>query len=401
MKDAQVIIVGAGPSGVVAAYALAQRGIKVLLCETEAECPEDMRASTFHPPTLEMMAELGLLEALEAQGLKAPVYNYRNRATGEVLAFDLTEIADATPYPYRLQCEQWKLTRLVTGLLEDHPNCEVKFRRKLLSFEQDVEGVTVHFEAPLAIEHYRADYLLGTDGANSIVRKWLDIEFEGFTYPEKFLTLSTDYPLEDHFEDLARVSYVADQNEWCVLLRVPTLWRVLVPADEGESDIDLRSDTKKNAVFDGLLGKGMGEQITTYHRTVYRVHQRVAKTYHSGRAVLAGDAAHLNNPLGGFGMNSGVHDVWNLVPKLVAILQDGAEAEPLLDLYERQRRTIMNEFVQAQTIRNKANMQVSDAEAQARNQAEMAKVLADPQLRREYLLRQSMLTSRVREAQIQ
>ncbi|MGI4838191.1 MAG: FAD-dependent oxidoreductase [Janthinobacterium lividum] len=401
MKDAQVIIVGAGPSGVVAAYALAQRGIKVLLCETEAECPEDMRASTFHPPTLEMMAELGLLEALEAQGLKAPVYNYRNRATGEVLAFDLTEIADATPYPYRLQCEQWKLTRLVTGLLEDHPNCEVKFRRKLLSFEQDVEGVTVHFEAPLAIEHYRADYLLGTDGANSIVRKWLDIEFEGFTYPEKFLTLSTDYPLEDHFEDLARVSYVADQNEWCVLLRVPTLWRVLVPADEGESDIDLRSDTKKNAVFDGLLGKGMGEQITTYHRTVYRVHQRVAKTYRSGRAVLAGDAAHLNNPLGGFGMNSGVHDVWNLVPKLVAILQDGAEAEPLLDLYERQRRTIMNEFVQAQTIRNKANMQVSDAEAQARNQAEMAKVLADPQLRREYLLRQSMLTSRVREAQIQ
>jgi 3-(3-hydroxy-phenyl)propionate hydroxylase len=401
MKDAQVIIVGAGPSGVVAAYALAQRGIKVLLCETEAECPQDMRASTFHPPTLEMMAELGLLEALEAQGLKAPVYNYRNRATGEVLAFDLTEIADATPYPYRLQCEQWKLTRLVTGLLEDHPNCEVKFRRKLLSFEQDVEGVTVHFEAPLAIEHYRADYLLGTDGANSIVRKWLDIEFEGFTYPEKFLTLSTDYPLEDHFEDLARVSYVADQNEWCVLLRVPTLWRVLVPADEGESDIDLRSDTKKNAVFDGLLGKGMGEQITTYHRTVYRVHQRVAKTYRSGRAVLAGDAAHLNNPLGGFGMNSGVHDVWNLVPKLVAILQDGAEAEPLLDLYERQRRTIMNEFVQAQTIRNKANMQVSDAEAQARNQAEMAKVLADPQLRREYLLRQSMLTSRVREAQIQ
>lgn len=400
MKDAQVIIVGAGPSGVVAAYALAQRGVKVLLCETEAECPQDMRASTFHPPTLEMMAELGLLEALEAQGLKAPVYNYRNRSTGEVLAFDLTEIGDATPYPYRLQCEQWKLTRLVTGLLEEHPNCEVKFRRKLLSFEQDADAVTVHFEAPLAIEHYRADYLLGTDGANSIVRKWLNIEFEGFTYPEKFLTLSTDYPLEDHFDDLARVSYVADQTEWCVLLRVPTLWRVLVPAHESESDADLRSDAKKNAVFDGLLGKGMGEQISTYHRTVYRVHQRVAKSYRSGRAILAGDAAHLNNPLGGFGMNSGVHDVWNLVPKLVAILQDGAEATPLLDLYERQRRTIMNEFVQAQTMRNKANMQVTDAEAQARSQAEMAKVLADPQLRREYLLRQSMLTSRKREAEI-
>jgi 3-(3-hydroxy-phenyl)propionate hydroxylase len=401
MKDAQVIIVGAGPSGVVAAYALAQHGIKVLLCEAEPACPEDMRASTFHPPTLEIMAELGLLEALEAQGLKAPVYNYRNRQTGEVLAFDLGEIADATPYPYRLQCEQWKLTRLVTGLLAEHPNGEVLFSRKLLSFEQDDTGVTAHFEAPLAIEHYRADYLLGTDGANSVVRKWLGIEFEGFTYPEKFLTLSTDYPLDKHFDNLARVSYVADQTEWCVLLKVPSLWRVLVPAVESESDAELRSDAKKNAVFDGLLGAGMGATITTYHRTVYRVHQRVAKSYRKGRAILAGDAAHLNNPLGGFGMNSGVHDVWNLVPKLVAILQDGADAQPLLDRYERQRRTIMNEFVQAQTIRNKQNMQVTDAEAQARNQAEMAKVLADPQLRREYLLRQSMLTSRQREAEIQ
>jgi 3-(3-hydroxy-phenyl)propionate hydroxylase len=233
------------------------------------------------------------------------------------------------------------------------------------------------------------------------VRKWLGIEFEGFTYPEKFLTLSTDYPLDKHFDNLARVSYVADQTEWCVLLKVPSLWRVLVPAVESESDAELRSDAKKNAVFDGLLGAGMGATITTYHRTVYRVHQRVAKSYRKGRAILAGDAAHLNNPLGGFGMNSGVHDVWNLVPKLVAILQDGADAQPLLDRYERQRRTIMNEFVQAQTIRNKQNMQVTDAEAQARNQAEMAKVLADPQLRREYLLRQSMLTSRQREAEIQ
>ena len=130
------------------------------------------------------------------------------------------------------------------------------------------------------------------------------------------------------------------------------------------------------------------------------MHQRVATTYVRGRVILAGDAAHLNNPLGGFGMNSGVHDVWNLVPKLAAILQDGAEADPLLDRYDRQRRTVMNEFVQAQTIRNKQNMQSSNAEAQARTQAEMARVLNDPKLRRDYLLRQSMLTSRQREAEI-
>jgi 3-(3-hydroxy-phenyl)propionate hydroxylase len=400
MNDAQVIIVGAGPSGVIAAYALAQQGINVLLCEAQPNCPEDMRASTFHPPTLEMMAELGLLEALEAQGLRAPVYNYRNRQTGEVIAFDLGEIADATAHPYRLQCEQWKLTRLVTGLLQSHTHGKVLFSRSLLSFEQDAEGVTAHFAAPTEIEHFRADYLIGTDGANSVVRKWLNIEFEGFTYPEKFLTLSTDYPLDQHFDDLAKVSYVADQQEWCVLLKVPTLWRVLVPADETASDDELRGDIKKNRVFDGLLGEGMGEAVTTHHRTVYRVHQRVAKQYRKGRVILAGDAAHLNNPLGGFGMNSGVHDVWNLVPKLVAILQNAAGAEPLLDLYERQRRTVMNEFVQAQTIRNRQNLQSGSADSQQRAQRELQNIASDPVLRREYLLKQSMLTSREREKEI-
>jgi 3-(3-hydroxy-phenyl)propionate hydroxylase len=359
-----------------------------------------MRASTFHPPTLEMMAELGLLEALEAQGLRAPVYNYRNRQTGEVIAFDLGEIADATAHPYRLQCEQWKLTRLVTGLLQSHTHGKVLFSRSLLSFEQDAEGVTAHFAAPTEIEHFRADYLIGTDGANSVVRKWLNIEFEGFTYPEKFLTLSTDYPLDQHFDDLAKVSYVADQQEWCVLLKVPTLWRVLVPADETASDDELRGDIKKNRVFDGLLGEGMGEAVTTHHRTVYRVHQRVAKQYRKGRVILAGDAAHLNNPLGGFGMNSGVHDVWNLVPKLVAILQNAAGAEPLLDLYERQRRTVMNEFVQAQTIRNRQNLQSGSADSQQRAQRELQNIASDPVLRREYLLKQSMLTSREREKEI-
>ncbi|MES2188962.1 MAG: FAD-dependent monooxygenase [Pseudomonadota bacterium] len=391
MEHYQVIIAGAGPVGSVAAYRLAERGIKVLLLESEAGAKEDMRASTFHASTLDMMEELGVLDDLLAQGLKSPVYQYLNRQTGKALTFDLTEVADVLKHPYRLQCEQFKLARLLYKKLADHPNATVLYSHRVVHFTQDDKGVTVHAENPFEIAHFKGDYLIAADGASSLVRKWLGVKFEGFTYPEKFLTLSTEWPLENHFDKLPYVSYVADPTEWCVLLRVPTLWRVLVPASESQSDEYLLSDEKKNAIFQGLIGHG--EEVQTKHRTIYRVHQRVATTFRVNRVLLVGDAAHLNNPLGGLGMNSGIHDVWNLTGKLLQIFQQGGNADALLDLYDRQRRTIMNEFVQTQTIKNKKALETSAENRQSQAESEMERILADTQLRRNYMLEQSMHNS--------
>jgi 3-(3-hydroxy-phenyl)propionate hydroxylase len=398
MNRVSVLIAGAGPSGAVAALRLADMGVEVLLLETHAQCPEDMRASTFHPPTLDMMEAMGLLDTLEAQGLRAPVYQYRNRATGAVLSLDMGEIADVARHPYRLQCEQFKLTRLIAAKLADHPSGRILFQRRLTHFEQDDDGVTAMVESPTDIERYRCDYLIGADGANSLVRKLMGVTFDGFTYPEKFLTLSTPYPVDRSVPDLAYVAYMANPKEWCVLIRVPEFWRVLVPTSESESDEDLLSDRKKDAVFDGLVGDG--ERVVTSHRTVYRVHQRVAKTYRQGKVLLIGDAAHLNNPLGGFGMNSGVHDAWNLSDQLNAILKHGADADRALNRYDRQRRTVMHEFVQAQTIRNKRTLEAGAATAQGEAQAQLAAIIADPQKRRDYILSQAMIKSREREAEI-
>lgn len=396
MHRVQVLVCGAGPVGSVAAFMLAERGIDVCLVEALPEPAEDMRASTLHPPTLDMMEALGLLDTLEAQGLQAPVYHYRNRVSGEVFAFDLRELSDELKHPYRLQCEQFKLARLCTRLLADHPHGEVRFRTRLVDFRQDEGGVTANVETPYAIETIHADYLIGADGANSIVRKWLATPFDGFTYPEKFLTLSTDWPMERAFENLAYVNYMADAREWCVLLRTPAAWRVLVPASEQDPDEALLSDTKKDAVFSGLMGDGAA--VKTLHRTIYKVHQRVVERYDHGRVLLIGDAAHLNNPLGGFGMNSGIHDAWNLVPKLVAILKEGAEPAPLLAQFDRQRRTVMKEFVQAQTIRNKKAME--NPEHQKEHQAELEAILRDERRRREHLRTQAMVRSLERERQI-
>ncbi|MBI2725378.1 MAG: FAD-dependent monooxygenase [Polaromonas sp.] len=391
MEHYQVIIAGAGPVGSVAAYRLAERGIKVLLLESEPGVKEDMRASTFHASTLEMMEELGVLDDLLAQGLKAPVYQYLNRQTGKALTLDLTEVADVLKHPYRLQCEQFKLARLLYKRLADHPNATVLYSHRVVHFSQDDKGVTVHAENPFEIAHFTGDYLIAADGASSLVRKWLGVKFEGFTYPEKFLTLSTEWPLEKHFDKLPYVSYVADPTEWCVLLRVPTLWRVLVPAAESQSDEYLLSDEKKNAIFQGLIGHG--EEVKTKHRTIYRVHQRVATTFRVNRVLLAGDAAHLNNPLGGLGMNSGIHDVWNLTDKLLQIFQQGGNADALLDLYDRQRRTIMNEFVQTQTIKNKKALETSAENRQSQAESEMARIVGDREARRNYMLEQSMHNS--------
>ena len=388
-KRVQVVVAGAGPVGGVAAMLLAQRGISVLLVESGSDCATDMRASTFHAPTLEMLDTLGMTEKLIERGLKAPVYHWRDRQSGEILSFDLSEIADVARYPYRVQCEQYHLARMLAEKLEAAEGAEVLFNHRIVHFEQDDAGVDVHLETATDISTVRCDYLIGADGASSIVRKWLGVEFDGFTWPEKFLTLTTDEPLEDTLPGLAPVNYVSDPDEWLVLLRVPTLWRVLLPAHD-EDSAHLISDAKKNDVFERLIGHGA--DVKTFHRTIYRIHQRVAKQFQVGRVFLVGDAAHLNNPLGGFGMNSGIHDAFNLIDMLVPVLNGTAPAESLAR-YDRQRRTVTHAFIQQQTIQNMELMRAGQGEAHRMQRARMRALASDPDQRRAYLLRQSMFTS--------
>jgi 3-(3-hydroxy-phenyl)propionate hydroxylase len=387
----QVIVTGAGPVGTVAAYYLAQQGVSVVVLEKAASCEEDMRASTLHSPTLDMLDQLGIADHLIADGLKAPVYHYRIRATNEILEFDLSELSDELKFPFRLQCEQYKLARLLAAELAEHPKSEIHFNNRVISFRQDADGVVVTAESPDGVRDYHADYLVAADGASSIVRKQLGVDFSGFTYAEKFLTLSTRVNIEDHLENLCYVNYVSDPKDWYVLLRVPTSWRVLVSIPEDQSDDYILSDENKNRIFDGLMGNG--QSVETHHRTIYRVHQRVVTKFNHGRTLLVGDAAHLNNPLGGFGMNGGIHDAWNVVGKLVSILQEGADASSLMDHYDRQRRTIMNDFVQSQTIKNKRMIEEGQELAQQHEWDDMRRTLGDNKLRRKFMLRQSMAQS--------
>ena len=394
MERTQVLIAGAGPVGAVAAYYLAQNGIDVIVMEAAASCEEDLRASTLHPPTLSMLNQLGIMDKLGPQGLKAPIYQHRRRKTDECLSFDLDELKGEVEFPYRLQCEQYKLARLLTTALDEHPNAEVNFQYRVLAFDQDDDKVIVTVETPYTVKKYQADYLIAADGANSIIRKWLEVEFAGFTYPEKFLTLSTTTPLEDYFHNLSYVNYISDPKEWLVLLRVPSVWRVLVPIFKNVGDKEILSDEYKNKVFDGILGD--------IAPTILDLIREPVDCWRDGSAILIGDAAHLNNPLGGLGMNSGIHDAWNLCEKLVEILNPTRikgrnYANALLETFDRQRRTTMNNFIQAQTIQNKRMMEEDTEEFLSAEWERLNNLHKDDELRYEFLLKQSM-TQSVRDA---
>lgn len=398
VERCQVAIVGAGPVGTVLATLLAQAGVDVVVLEAGEDCAQDLRASTFHPPTLELLDTIGITPMLLEKGLKAPVYHWRDRSSGEVIDFDLSEIDDVTRYPFRIQCEQYHLSRALAAGLEKYANAQMRFNQRLLTFKEDESGVDLWTETAFGVSRLRADFLVGADGANSIVRKWLGIEFDGFTYPERFLCLSTEVELADHLPNLALVNYVSDPQEWLVLLRVPSLWRVLVPTDGSLSDDELRSDSIKNGIFDRLLGDG--ESVKTEHRTLYRVHQRVAKSFREGRVMLVGDAAHLNNPLGGFGMNSGVHDAFNLFEKLEPVLRGKADMNTNLALYDRQRREVTHSFTQMQTKENMALIKGGQDEAHEARRQKMLAIKRDDVTRRNYLLRQAMFDSLAQAAEI-
>lgn len=396
-QKCQVLIAGAGPVGTVMATLLARAGIDTVVIEAGEDCAQDLRASTFHPPTLEMLDEIGITAMLLDRGLKAPIYHWRDRQSGEVVEFDLTEIGDRTRYPFRIQCEQYHLSRALAEVVAEQASAEVRFNTRFLSFEEDSEGITVYAEAALEIERFRCNWLIGADGANSLVRKWMGTEFHGFTYPEKFLCLTTETELAEHLPNLALVNYVSDPQEWLVLLRVPSLWRVLVPADETMSDAELLSDATKESVFERLIGDG--KAVTTPHRTLYRVHQRVAKSFYKGRAILIGDAAHLNNPLGGFGMNSGVHDAFALFEELAPVLKSGASTDRIAR-FDRKRRTVTHDFTQAQTIQNMEMIKGGNGAAHARRRAAMEEIRDHDGKRRAYLLRQAMFESLEQAAEI-
>lgn len=390
MTDERVLIVGGGPVGMTAATYLVGEGVPVTLIDPHHDVPTDLRASTFHPPTLDMLDRFGLGRECVKQGLICPHWQFRDRREGVIATFDLGLLRDETNHPYRLQCEQWKLSRLLRARLAAQDGAELILGAQAVDLHQDADGVTV------TIEHEGGDrqtlrgrYLIGADGARSVIRAQTGVCFEGMTIPEVFLSISTHFPYHEAIPDLTNIAYISDPEEWVVLLRTPSLWRVLLPTDPAESPERMKSAHRIEERLQAVHRAAAPYHVA--HRTDYRVHEKVARNYVVGRVFLAGDAAHLNNPLGGMGMNGGIHDAMNLADKLAQVWH-GAPLE-LMGRYERQRRKVALETVQAQALRNRRMLNETDPQARRAYHDELRRTVADEAAHKAFVMRSSLIGS--------
>ncbi|HKW37960.1 MAG TPA: FAD-dependent monooxygenase [Burkholderiales bacterium] len=392
-KEPQVIVVGAGPVGLLTALALAERDVRVLVLECEAALTIDLRAGTYHPPSLEMMAPYGITDEMHRTAIKVPRWQIRDRRQGVIVEWDLGEIGDLTPYPYRLHLEQHRLTPIILSKLRAYPNAEVRFSHKVVDAEQTGDFVKVNAETPGGTEIFQAEWLVGADGGRSTVRKCTDVGFDGFTWDERFLVASTTYDYAPH--GYALNAYLADPEEWAALFKMPDegppgIWRVIFPVPPDEEEAITLSEEMVERRMQRFLPRKERYQIK--YKSIYRVHQRVAKEFRLGRILLAGDAAHLNNPMGAFGLNGGIHDSFNLTEKLAKVCRGEAD-ESLLDAYVRQRRTVNLEYVQEHSIKNLRRLNEKSEEKRKANFEELRRVAASREGRREFLQVSSMIAS--------
>jgi 3-(3-hydroxy-phenyl)propionate hydroxylase len=396
-SNSKVLIAGGGPVGLVAALALGRAGIPVTVLEKGDGPQHDLRASTFHPPTLDMLDAFGITPRLIEHGLIAPTWQFRDRATGPVAIFDMSLLKDDTAHPYRVQCEQWRLVGFLLDDLARLPHVEVRYRHALTGIAQDDDGVRVDVDTTDGATTLSGRWLIGAEGARSPTRKALDIGFDGMTLPELFLVVSTPFRFEEVLPQLSPINYMSDPDEWLVLLRTRDFWRVLVPADPNAGEEHLRSDAFVRAALKRVHPAAEGAQ--TLHRTLYPVHQRVAATYQVGRAFLAGDSAHINNPLGGMGMNGGIHDALELARLLVEHWE--ADDPARLAVYTRRRRPVAHDEVQAATLRNRQILNERDPAVRNARLDELRRIGADPVAARNYLLKSSMILGLRQAATVQ
>jgi 3-(3-hydroxy-phenyl)propionate hydroxylase len=399
-SERTILIAGGGPVGLIAALALARQGLNVRVFEADEDVNEAPRASTTHPATLEMLADLGLIADVLREGLIARTFQFWDRPSGRMVAeFDHALLKNDTRFPFVVQCEQHKLAKLAIARLRACRNAEIQFSARVAAIDQRADGVQITVESRHSTERATGGYLVAADGGRSAVRNALGIAFEGYTFPERFLVLTTPFDFAAE-RGCAFRCYFSDPDEWANLFKVAGndgrgLWRVVFPTRPGESAAQVLNERSVQQRLQRFFPRSGPYSVV--HRNLYSVHQRVAATFRQDRIFLAGDAAHVNNPIGGLGLNCGIHDAVELAALLGGVLL-GGEPPEILALYDQRRRPINIEYVQRQTIANKKRLEEKDASARMASFEALRRTASDPQAQRAYLLRTSLLENLDRAA---
>ncbi|GAA4714238.1 FAD-dependent oxidoreductase [Brevibacillus fulvus] len=388
-----IVIAGAGPVGMTVADILSAKGVSVIVLEKDSQPSKEWRASTFHAGTLELLEPAGLADELMRRGLVAEKVQYLDRKDGLYAEFDFRLLKEETKYPFRLQVSQATYVEVIFERLKQRANADVRFQAELIDFQQDSQGVTVTIETPEGREQLRTPYLIGTDGGRSTVRKKLGVTFDGYTHEERWMLNATPVDFHQYNPNLAYVNYISDPEQFLFILRVPEAWRFLYPIPPEMSDQVARDSSNIEQTMQEVFRTT--DRFPIIENTIYKIHQRVAGQFYQGRVVLVGDAAHLNSPMGGLGLNSGIHDAVDLGIRLLRLL-DGADREAELSTYNELRRRVAVDYVKEISEKNTQVVKEKDPEYRKQLQKEMAELANDPVRAIKWMLRSAMISS-VRE----
>lgn len=348
MSDYQVIVAGGGPVGFVTALGLAQAGVRVCVIEAEDAIVDSPRAAVYHWSVLDGLERLGIRAEAEATGLVKNDYMWTVKRSGEAIRYDLDILRDHTRFFYNIHLGQDRLAEIARARLEALPNAEIRFGTTATALAQDADGVQLAIEGPDGIEFLRAQWVVGADGAGSTVRKALGLAFEGMTWPERFVATNVHHDFASGGYALSTL--VIDEQWGAVIVKLDDrgLWRCTFMEDA----------TLPEASFMERLPEAYRHLLVRHgswrldRAAPYRMHQRCATGLRKGRVVLAGDAAHVTNPTGGYGLTTGLFDAYALWPTLAAIVLEGADPA-LLDRWAEDRRRIFLDRTSPRAVANK------------------------------------------------
>jgi 2-polyprenyl-6-methoxyphenol hydroxylase-like FAD-dependent oxidoreductase len=330
--DTDVLVIGAGPTGLTLAVSLVARGVATMVVDRQTAGANTSRAAVVNARTLEVLEGLDVARRLVKEGVQAPLFTIRDRSK-TLIAIDFSALP--TEYPYSLMVPQSTTERLLLDRLVELGG-DVLRPRSLTAIAQDVNGVTATLDDGQVI---RARYAVGADGIHSVVREQAGIGFVGGQYEESFaladVRLAGDAPTGEV------ILFWAKEGLTVVAPLPGGVHRIVAPVSDAPEE---PSALFVQRILDARVGAGRMIVTDVVWGSRFRIQHRVADTYRAGRLVLAGDAAHVHSPAGGQGMNLGIQDAVALADALVAVLAGGSES--LLDDYSAARRPIAKDVVE-------------------------------------------------------
>ena len=391
-----IVIVGAGPVGLYAAVLLVKAGYRVTVLEKNDGLILDRRASTFHPATLDLLEPLGLAEPLIARGSIRQSWQYMIHGTKNHAVFDLEHISDLTAHPFRLQCEQFYFSDLAVEYLLGSPLFEIRFGHEVLRLESGNSEVRLRVGKRGGEYEFETPWLIAADGGKSAVRKQLGLTVTSSIVPRTSITISLNHPFQDEIPGLLGINYVWTDTGYYSLMQVRDLWRFSYSPDPEQPLAEALSKRAVQAYIQSVFPNLQPYELLEIDH--YSLQEFCLESFRHRRALFAGDAAHVTSPIGGMGMNAGIHDAQCLVEHLIPVLE-GADDEQL-DRYSRRRRAIAIEETQPHSDRNYRWYSETDPENRAEIWRELQEIVKDHKKTRDFLLDSSMIRSRWREKEI-